>query len=71
VVGAVIITVAALVVRSIRYLAVVLDITIVEGHGGPRTCGDRTRDAAAVRRRLDPVGLHLTRTGPQWPSCHP
>ncbi len=66
-----IITVAALVVRSIRYLAMALDITIVEGHGGPRTCEDRTRDAAALRRRLDPVGLHLTRTGPQWPSCHP
>ena len=58
-------------VTADRYLAMALDITIVEGHGGPRTCGDRTRDAAAVRRRLDPVGLHLTRTGPQWPSCHP
>jgi len=54
-----------------RYLAMALDTTIVEGHGGPRTCGDRTRDAAALRHRLHPVGLHLARTGPQWPSCHP
>ncbi len=58
-------------VTTDRYLAMALDTTIVEGHGGPRTCGDRTRDAAALRRRLNPVGLHLARTRPQWPSCHP
>ncbi len=44
-----------------RYLAMALDITIVQGHGGPRTCAAGTRDAAALRRRLDPVGLHLAR----------
>ncbi len=49
-----------------RYLAMALDTTIVEGHGGPRTCEDRTRDAAALRHRLDPVGLHLARIGPEW-----
>ncbi len=54
-----------------RYLAMALDTTIVEGHGGPRTCGDRTRDATALRRQLDPVGLHLAHIGQQWPSCHP
>ena len=54
-----------------RYLAMALDITIVQGHGGPRTCGEGTRDAAALRRRLDPVGLHLARIGPAWPSCRP
>jgi len=54
-----------------RYQAMALDTTIVQGHGGPRTCGDRTRDAAALRRRLDPVGLHLARIGPAWPSCRP
>ena len=46
-----------------RYLAMALDTTIVQGHGGPRTCGDRTRDAGALRRQLDPVGLHLARIG--------
>jgi len=54
-------------VTADRYLAMALDITIVEGHGGPRTCGEGTRDAAALRRRLDPVGLRLARTGPEWP----
>jgi len=54
-----------------RYLAMALDTTIVEGHRGPRTCGDRTRDAAALRHRLHPVGLHLARTGAELPSCHP
>jgi len=54
-----------------RYLAMALDITIVEGHGGPRTCAAGTRDAAALRRRLDPVGLHLARIGPEWPSWRP
>ena len=54
-----------------RYLAMALDITIVQGHGGPRTCAEGTRDAAALRRRLDPVGLHLARIAPEWPSCHP
>jgi len=54
-----------------RYLAMALDTTIVEGHGGPRTCEDRTRDAAALRHRLNPVGLHLARTGPEWSSCRP
>ncbi len=54
-----------------RYLAMALDTTIVQGHGGPRTCEDGTRDAAALRRRLDPVGLHLARIAPEWPSCHP
>jgi len=54
-----------------RYLAMALDITIVEGHGGPRTCGAGTRDSVALRRRLDPVGLHLARIGPEWPSCRP
>jgi len=58
-------------VTTDRYLAMALDTTIVEGHGSPRTCGDRTRDAAALRRRLDPVGLHLARIGPQWSSCRP
>jgi len=58
-------------VMTDRYLAMALDITIVQGHGGPRTCEDGTRDAAALRRRLDPVGLHLARTGQAWPSCHP
>jgi len=50
-------------VTTDRYLAMALDTTIVQGHGGPRTCEDRTRDAAALRRRLDPVGLHL-----RWPA---
>ena len=50
-----------------RYLAMALDITIVQGHGGPRTCEAGTRDAAALRRRLNPVGLHLARIGPEWP----
>jgi len=54
-----------------RYLAMALDTTIVQGHGGPRTCEDRTRDAAALRHRLHPVGLHLARIRPQWPSCRP
>jgi len=54
-----------------RYLAMALDTTIVQGHGGPRTCEDGTRDAAALRRRLDPVGLHLARIAPEWPSCRP
>ncbi len=54
-----------------RYLAMALDTTIVEGHGGPPTCEDRTRDAAALRHRLDPVGLHLARIGPERPSCRP
>jgi len=58
-------------VTTDRYLAMALDTTIVEGHGGPRTCEDRTRDAAALRHRLDPVGLHLARIGPERPSCHP
>ena len=58
-------------VMTDRYLAMALDITIVQGHGGPRTCAEGTRDAAALRRRLDPVGLHLARTGQEWPSCHP
>ena len=50
-------------VTTDRYLAMALDTTIVEGHGGPRTCADGTRDATALRRRLDPVGLHLARIG--------
>jgi len=54
-----------------RYLAMALDITIVEDPGGPRTCADRTRDAAALRHRLNPVGLHLARIGQEWPSCRP
>ena len=54
-----------------RYLAMALDITIVEGHGGPRTCAAGTRDAAALRRRLAPGGLHRARTGQEWPACHP
>jgi len=54
-----------------RYLAMTLDTTIVKGHRGPPTCEDRTRDAAALRHRLDPVGLHLARTGSELPSCHP
>jgi len=54
-----------------RYLAMALDITIVQGHGGPRTCGEGTRDAATLRRRLDPVGLRLARIGPERPSCRP
>ena len=58
-------------VTADRYLAMALDTTIVEGHGGPRTCAAGTRDAAALRRRLDPVGLHLARTGPEWPSWRP
>ncbi len=58
-------------VTTDRYLAMALDTTIVQGHGGPRTCEDRTRDAAALRHRLDPVGLHLARTGSELPSCHP
>jgi len=58
-------------VTADRYLAMALDTTIVQGHGGPRTCEDRTRDAAALRRRLDPVGLHLAGIGPEWPSCRP
>jgi len=58
-------------VTADRYLAMALDTTIVQGHGGPRTCGQGTRDAAGLRRRLDPVGLHLARIGPEWPSCHP
>ncbi len=58
-------------VTTDRYLAMALDTTIVEGHGGPRTCGDRTRDATALRRQLNPVGLHLARIGPEWPSCRP
>ncbi len=58
-------------VTTDRYLAMALDITIVQGHGGPRTCGEGTRDAAAPRRRLHPVGLHPARIGPQWPSCRP
>jgi hypothetical protein len=49
----------------------VLDITIAEGHGGPRTCGSGTRDAVALRCELGADGLHLVRTGPQWPSCRP
>jgi len=48
-----------------RYLAMALDTTIVEGHGGPRTCEAGTRDAAALRHRLNPVGLHLARIGPE------
>ncbi len=43
----------------------------VEGHGGPRTCKEGTRDAAALRHRLNPVGLHLARIEPEWPSCRP
>jgi len=58
-------------VTADRYLAMALDTTIVEGHGGPRTCKEGTRDAAALRRWLDPVGLHLARIGQQWPSWHP
>jgi len=58
-------------VTADRYLAMALDMAIVEGHGGPRTCKDRTRDAAALRHRLNPVGLHLARIGQQWPSCRP
>ncbi len=58
-------------VTADRYLAMALDTTIVEGHGGPRTCAAGTRDAAALRRRLDPVGLHLARIGQERPSCHP
>jgi len=54
-----------------RYLAMALDITIAQGHGGPRTCGEGTRDAATLRRRLDPVGLHLARIGPERPTCRP
>lgn len=54
-----------------RYLAMALDIAIVEGHGGPRTCGEGTRDAVALRRRLEGAGMHLARIGPQWPSCRP
>ena len=50
-------------VTADRYLAMALDTTIVQGHGGPRTCADGTRDAAALRRQLDPVGLHLARIG--------
>jgi len=45
--------------------------TTQAGHGAPRTCGDRTRDAAALRHRLNPVGLHLARIGPEWPSFRP
>ncbi len=58
-------------VTADRYLAMALDTTIVQGHGGPRTCADRTRDAATLRHRLNPVGLHPARIGPAWPSCHP
>jgi len=58
-------------VTADRYLAMALDTTIVQGHGGPRTCEDRTRDAAALRHRLNPVGLHLARIEPEWPSCRP
>ncbi len=54
-----------------RYLAMALDTTIVQGHGGPRTCAEGTRDAATLRHRLDPVGLHLARIGPERPSCRP
>ncbi len=46
-----------------RYLAMALDTTIVQGHGGPRTCKEGTRGAAALRHRLNPVGLHLARIG--------
>jgi len=51
-----------------RYLAMALDMAIVEAHGGPRTCGEGTRDAVVLRRRLDLVGLHLARIGPEWSS---
>jgi len=54
-----------------RYLAMALDITIAEGHGGPRTCGAGTRDAVALCRELGADGLHLVRTGQEWPSCRP
>jgi len=54
-----------------RHLAMALDTTIVEGHRDPRTCAVGTRDAAALRHRLDPVGLHLPRIGPERPSCRP
>ncbi len=54
-----------------RYLAMALDTTIVEGHGGPRTCAAGTQDAAALRRRLHPVGLRLARIEPELPSYHP
>jgi len=50
-----------------RYLAMSLDMTIVEGHGGPRGWQDGARDAVALRRRLDPVGLRLVRVEPEWP----
>ena len=46
-----------------RYLTMALDMTIVEAHGGPRTCGEGTRDAVALRRRLEGAGMHLARTG--------
>jgi len=58
-------------VTTDRYLAMALDTTIVQGHGGPRTCAEGTRDAVALRHRLNPVGLHLARIGPQWPPCRP
>ncbi len=54
-----------------RYLAMALDITIVEGHGGPRTCGAGTRDAVALRRELGAACLRLVSTGQEWPSCRP
>ncbi len=50
-----------------RYLAMSLDMTIVEGHGGPRSWEDGARDAVALRRQLDPVGLRLVRVEPEWP----
>ncbi len=54
-----------------RYLAMALDTTIVQGHGGPRTCEDRTRDGRAAPPAEPDVGLHLAHIGQQWPSCHP
>lgn len=49
-----------------RYLAMSLDMTIVQP-GGPRGWEDGARDAGALRRRLDPVGLRLARVEPEWP----
>jgi len=54
-----------------RYLAMALDTTIVEGHGGPRTCGDRTRDATALRRQLAAPGPHRAAMALMPPLSHP
>jgi len=54
-----------------RYLAMALDITIAEGHGGPRPCGSGTRDAVAPRCERTPTVCTWSPTGQEWPSCRP